>query len=79
MDPAEPDLTEPDPAAPDLDALDLDAVERDLAGVEAAMARLDAGTAFTCVVCGGPIEEARLAASPLSDRCSEQCAGSDAA
>jgi RNA polymerase-binding transcription factor DksA len=77
MHPHETDEHETDEHETDLhetDERDLDAVERDLVGVEAAMARLDAGTAFTCVGCGGPIEEARLAASPLSDRCSEQCA-----
>lgn len=48
--------------------LDLDRVERDLADAETALARLDAGTYFTDEVTQLPLEEAHLAAHPLSRR-----------
>ena len=44
-------------------------VEGDLAGVERAMARLDEGTYDTCEVCGGPIGDERLQATPFALRC----------
>ena len=37
--------------------------------VEAALARLDAGTYGTCVDCGQPIDEARLEFRPEAARC----------
>lgn len=37
--------------------------------VEAALRRIDEGTYGVCVVCGGEIEEGRLAALPAADRC----------
>ena len=37
--------------------------------VRAALARLEAGTYFTCRVCGQPIEEERLEVLPLSTQC----------
>lgn len=48
--------------------LDLDRVERDLAGVEAALARLDAGTYWTDEVTGEPLSEELLAADPTARR-----------
>ena len=56
-----------DSAAP-LPALDLDAVERDLADVEVALERLDAGTYWTDEATGEPIDEALLAARPTARR-----------
>jgi RNA polymerase-binding transcription factor DksA len=48
--------------------LDLDVIERDLADVEAALARLDAGTYFTDEVTGLTIPDDVLAASPTTRR-----------
>lgn len=48
--------------------LDLDRIERDLAGVEAALGRLDDGTYWTDEVTGEPIDDAVLAADPVARR-----------
>lgn len=37
--------------------------------IDAALARVDDGSYGTCVVCGGPIGDARLDARPTADRC----------
>jgi RNA polymerase-binding transcription factor DksA len=50
------------PAAP----VDLDRVERDLEGVEAALARLDAGTYWTDEVTGEPLGDDLLAVDPVA-------------
>jgi RNA polymerase-binding protein DksA len=42
---------------------------RHLAEIDAAVERLDAGTYGTCVRCGQPIGEARLAARPVAVTC----------
>ena len=55
---------EPDLSAP----LDLDRVEHDLAGVEAALHRLDDGTYWTDEVDGRPIPDEVLAADPVARR-----------
>jgi len=55
------------PEAPD-DSLDLDAIERDLADVELAMSRLDAGTYWTDEVTGDEIPAEYLEAHPLARR-----------
>jgi RNA polymerase-binding transcription factor DksA len=49
-------------------ALDLDGIERDLADVEVALARLDAGTYWTDEVTGQPLDEALLADHPTARR-----------
>ena len=49
-------------------SLDLDRVERDLAGVEAALRRLDDGTYWTDEVTGEPIADDLLAADPVARR-----------
>jgi RNA polymerase-binding transcription factor DksA len=49
-------------------ALDLDAIERDLADVEVALARLDAGTYWTDEVTGGDLPTELLAANPTARR-----------
>lgn len=54
----------------------LDAVEADLAAVEHALARLDAGTYGTCEVCGTPLPPARLEADPTLARCDDHLAPS---
>lgn len=55
-----------DPPAPE--PLDLDRIERDLAGVEAALARLDDGTYWTDEVTGEAIPDEVLAADPVARR-----------
>lgn len=45
------------------------ALRRRLAEVDAALARVAAGTYGTCTVCGAAIPEARLDARPTTDRC----------
>jgi DnaK suppressor protein len=40
-----------------------------LAAIDAALARLEAGSYGTCTTCGGPIAEARLAARPAAATC----------
>jgi DnaK suppressor protein len=42
-----------------------------LAEIEAALARIEEGTYGTCVVCGRPIPEERLAAVPYASLCLE--------
>lgn len=46
----------------------IDAIERDLADVEAALARLDAGTYWTDEVTGQPLSDELLARRPLARR-----------
>lgn len=48
--------------------VDLGAVERDLAGVEAALERLDQGTYWTDEVTGEPIPDDVLATDPVARR-----------
>lgn len=45
------------------------ASEQVLAAIDAALARLDAGTYGSCVTCGRPIGEERLAAMPYATQC----------
>jgi RNA polymerase-binding transcription factor DksA len=56
-----------EPAAP----LDLDAIERDLADVEVALARLDAGTYWTDEVTGDDLPAVLLATHPTARRIRE--------
>ncbi|MSV79410.1 MAG: hypothetical protein F2681_07115 [Actinobacteria bacterium] len=56
-------------AAPTEDTvLDLDAIERDLAGVEVALARLDAGTYWTDEVTGTALPDELLSQQPTARR-----------
>ncbi len=48
--------------------IDLDAIERDLADVEMALNRLDAGTYWVDEITGQPLSDAVLAANPLVRR-----------
>ena len=48
--------------------IDLDGIERDLADVEVALARLDAGSYWTDEVSGGPLPSDLLAANPTARR-----------
>jgi RNA polymerase-binding transcription factor DksA len=50
------------------DSIDLDAIERDLADVELAMSRLDAGAYWTDEVTGDEIPAEHLEAHPLARR-----------
>jgi RNA polymerase-binding transcription factor DksA len=61
------EATPTEPAAP----LDLDAIERDLADVEVALARLDAGTYWADEVTGDELSAALLAAHPTARRAGE--------
>ena len=47
---------------------DLDRIEQDLADVETALARLEAGTYWTCEVTGSEIPDTVLAVSPTARR-----------
>jgi DnaK suppressor protein len=53
----------------DVPSLDLDAVTADLAGVEAALERLDEGTYGRCLACDAPIDDASLEADPTQPTC----------
>jgi DnaK suppressor protein len=50
-------------------ARQLDAVETDLADVELALARLEAGSYETCEVCATVIDDDVLAVTPAARRC----------
>ena len=56
------------------DAAVAGAVANDLAEVEAAIVRLDAGTYGTCEVCGRPVPDERLEAMPATRWCVEDAA-----
>jgi hypothetical protein len=57
-------------AVTDVDrARQLDAIEADLADVEHALARLEAGSYETCEVCAGAIEVDVLVVTPAARRC----------
>ena len=57
-------------AVPDEDRTRLlDSLETDLAEVELALARLDAGTYETCEICGGPIPDEELVTAPTARHC----------
>jgi RNA polymerase-binding transcription factor DksA len=49
-------------------ALDVDRIGRDLDGVEVALARLDAGTYWTCETTGSPLPDSLLADDPTARR-----------
>lgn len=59
---------EPSAAATPAAALDLDGIERDLADVEVALARLDAGTYWSDEVTGAELPADLLAAHPTARR-----------
>ena len=48
--------------------IDLDAIERDLADVEMALSRLDAGTYWVDEITGQPVPDTVLEANPLARR-----------
>ncbi len=55
-------------ANPESEAPDLDVIEQDLADVETALARLEAGTYWTDEVTGQPIPDEVLAQRPTARR-----------
>ena len=57
-----------DPQPDESAALDLDAIERDLADVEVALARLDAGSYWTDEVTGGELPAELLDEQPTARR-----------
>jgi RNA polymerase-binding transcription factor DksA len=52
----------------ELTVIDLDAIETDLADVEVALARLEAGTYWTCEVTGQPLGDDLLESTPTARR-----------
>lgn len=56
----------------------LEQLDGELADLEDAYARLEAGTYGTCEVCGRPIGEERLKALPAARRCTEHQAAAEA-
>lgn len=60
------DATQAPPDVAPTAVLDLDAIAADLAGVEIALARLEAGTYFTDEVTGEPLPEEFLVANPTA-------------
>ena len=58
-------VAEPNEQANDVS---IDAIENDLADVEAALTRLEAGTYWTCEVTGRPLPDDVLRANPLARR-----------
>jgi RNA polymerase-binding transcription factor DksA len=57
-----------DPINEQSSTIDLDAIEKDLADVETALNRLDAGTYWTDEVTGQPLPDSLLEANPLARR-----------
>jgi len=72
VDPEHPSTPPAVERVPDLEALT--SVERELNDVERALARLDEGVYGTCEVCGGAIDDGRLADEPTTSRCVEHSA-----
>lgn len=58
-------------SSPDVGPVDLDGIERDLAGVEAALGRLDDGTYWTDEVTGDSLPAELLERHPTARRRSE--------
>ena len=57
-----------EPSPEESATIDLDAIERDLADVEMALSRLDAGTYWVDEITGQPLSDALLDAQPLARR-----------
>jgi len=54
---------------PEADIRRLEAIEVELAGVDAALRRLDEGSYGACEVCGAPLDGEVIERHPLADRC----------
>lgn len=61
-------MSSPESTNEESTTIDLDAVERDLADVEMALSRLDAGTYWVDEITGQPLPDALLEANPLARR-----------
>jgi len=61
-------MSSPESTNEESTTIDLDAVERDLADVEMALSRLDAGTYWVDEISGQPLPDAVLEANPLARR-----------
>ncbi len=76
---AEPSLAQVSERAAEVpaedDRLDPGPIETDLAAVDAALARLDAGTYGMCEVCSDALAEAVLEADPLARFCAGHLPG----
>ena len=59
----------PTPDEPPIDLAALERIERELAGVDDALARIDAGTYGRCESCGDPINAERLRIDPTARLC----------
>jgi hypothetical protein len=59
---------EPRPTPEPPAQIDLEAIDRDLAGVEAALTRLDDGSYWTDEVSGDPLDEQLLSDDPVARR-----------
>lgn len=59
----------PAPEEPPIDLVALERIERELAGVDDALARIDAGTYGKCEACGEAINPERLRADPTARLC----------
>ena len=66
---------DPQPDPTESATLDLDAIERDLADVEVALARLDAGTYWTDEVTGAELPADLLDAQPTARRAQARTGG----
>ncbi|MSO60413.1 MAG: hypothetical protein EXQ63_08835 [Ilumatobacteraceae bacterium] len=60
-------MTDPQTTNP-IPLIDLISIETDLADVEIALSRLEAGTYWTCEVTGQPLSEELLASRPTTRR-----------
>lgn len=65
---ATPDAGPSGATPPPAEQADLDRIEADLAGVESALERLDAGTYWSDEVTGDPLPDALLIADPVARR-----------
>ena len=61
-------MSSPESTNEESTTIDLDAVERDLADVEMALSRLDAGTYWVDEITGQPLPDALLEANPMARR-----------
>ena len=64
-----PEAEEAAPEEPPVDLAALERIERELARVDDALARIDAGTYGTCTACGEQINPERLRADPTAHQC----------
>lgn len=61
-------MSSSEPTTPETSSINLDAIERDLADVEMALSRLDAGTYWVDEITGQPLADSTLVTNPLARR-----------